>query len=513
MHMGVTNRTPEGNGYGDRRGVPASFIAATTHDPALGIPGAPRNFGRDVLPHVFSVQGRVGTISRTYPWQDEALRDSRPNAEAMRHETGIMECLEARQRGTALLKWHVEPRDSKSDDAKDLASKMTSIMEETWQFLELRRNLLEALWYGRYMTTHRYGVDLIDGKYRQYIKKWSPRHGDKIVFRFDDGTGKYYDDHVGIRISGGWRFEHMSKDYLGYDRNKIEVSTQFGLVYWLDKYEREMVGLHRHLIEDGEFHDPRSIGRVNGVGVRDRIYWSWYAMQECLANMLDYVERNSHGIEIWRYPAGNPVAEERTEEAAKNRSNKAILLVPIQPGDMGELQGVEVIEPGFQGIDALMNIIREYFGHKIKRYILGQTLSSEAEATGLGSGVADAHLATLADIVRYDALKLEETITSDILRPLQMFNFPDSMRHKLLFRLDTEAEDMGEKLEAWNMAWNMGAKLPALDVLNLIGARVPDEQEEILSQQSLQEEQASMMGAGMPGMAPGEDPAPGEPGG
>ncbi|MBM4089560.1 MAG: DUF935 family protein, partial [Planctomycetes bacterium] len=479
--------------------LPASFLSRFKTDPAATVPGAPVNFGRAAMPHIFSVAARVNILSKNYPWFDEALRDSRANAEAMRHETGIMECLEARQRGSALLKWHIEP-DGKSADAKDLADRMTAIIQKTWNFLELRRNLLEALWYGRYMTTHRYSRKLIEGRYRQYISHWEPRHGDKLVFRYDDGSGEYYGDEVGIRVGGVWQIPNPEQ---------VEVTAQFGRVYWLSGFEREMCAIHRHLIEDAEFHDTRGMGRIHGVGIRDRIYWCWYAMQECLANALDFIERNAHGIEIWRYPAGNPTAEQRTIEAAENRSNKAILLVPVQPGELQDLQSVEVVEPGFAGLDSLMSIIQDYFGHKIKRYILGQTLSSEAEATGLGSGVADAHLATLADIIRYDAIKLEETLTADLLLPLQRFNFPDSLHHNLLFRLDTEADDMEAKLAAFQMAWQMGARLPALDVMNLIGARIPDDDEEVLSQAALQQSQ-------MPPGGPAEDagnPPPGSDGG
>jgi hypothetical protein len=468
--------------------LPASFLAKIARDPAGLVKGMPPQMGKEVLPHIFSVAGRIGTVSSTYPWYDEALRDSRQNAQIMRTETGIMECLEARQRGTCLLQWHVEPRDTKDEAAKDLATKVTTILDETWSFMELRRNLLEALWYGRHLTSHRYGTDPINGYWRQYIKHWTPRHGDKIVFRYDDGTGRYSYDQIGLRISMAWQWQTDGTDFRGEQRHKVETTSQFGRVFWLDEFDRKNTALHRHMIEDGEYYDTRDMGRVHGVGIRDRIYWTWYMMQETLSNAMDFIERNSHGIEIWRFPAGNPEAEKRTIDAAQNRSNKAVLLVPVQPGDMADLQTVEVIEPGFAGLDALMGLITSYFAHKIKRYILGQVLTSEAASTGLGSGVADAHMATYADIVRYDAMKLQETITSDIVRQVQLFNFPSSRHIKLLFKLDTEADDMASKMQAWTAAFGMGAKIPALDLLGLIGARMPDEDEEVLQNVALDRE-------------------------
>lgn len=481
--------------------LPASFIAKSMQDPSRRVAGAPANFGREVLPHIFTVSGRISDSAHTYPWYDQALADNRENAEMMRSECGIMECLEARQRGTSLLRWHIEPRDSKDLAAKDLARKVTDIVQETWQFLELRRNLLEALWYGRYMTSHRFGTANIGGVNRQFIRRWTPRNGDKLVFRYDDGTGEYSDDQVGIRVSHNYR--NGETDWQGAARRKT-VATQHGLVYFLDDWERQMVAVHRHMIEDSSFYNVRDTGRVNGVGIRDRIYWTWYAMQECLGQLMNFIERSAYGIEIWKFPAGNPIAEKRTIDAAQNRSSKSIILVPVQPGEMADMQDVQIIEPGMAGAEAVINLIQNFFGHKIKRYILGQTLTSEAAGTGLGSGVADAHMATYADIILFDAIKLAETITTDIVRPSQIFNFPDSSDVRLVFRIDTQAEDMDRKLGAWERAWNMGAELPVSDVMAMIGARVADSDERTLknpqlsqaAQQAMQQQQAMGADAG-----------------
>ena len=133
------------------------------------------------------------------------------------------------------------------------------------------------------------------------------------------------------------------------------------------------------------------------------------------------------------------------------------------------------------GVSQTIDIIRTYFGHKIKRYILGQTLTSEAEATGMGSGVADAHMATFADIVQYDATNLEETITTDFLRVIQLANFPKSWRWKPKFKIDTDAPNVQAKMQAYEQAYKMGAKLKASEVYDLIGASMPDSGDEVLS--------------------------------
>jgi len=54
--------------------------------------------------------------------------------------------------------------------------------------------------------------------------------------------------------------------------------------------------------------------------------------------------------------------------------------------------------------------------------ILGQTLSAEARATGMGSGVASLHAEVRHDILKSDAKKLAGTLTRDLIYPLLTLN-------------------------------------------------------------------------------------------
>jgi phage gp29-like protein len=148
-------------------------------------------------------------------------------------------------------------------------------------------------------------------------------------------------------------------------------------------------------------------------------------------------------------------------------------MVPVWPGDQADMYGVEHIEPGLAGVDRLLTVIKEFFQHKMKRYILGQILTSEAEATGLGSGVADAHLQTFSDIVEYDAKNLEETVSTDYLRPVQLFNFPQSRRILLRFRLMTEGDKAKEKMSLIKDAWDIGMPIRESDIATASGLVLP----------------------------------------
>ena len=100
----------------DPKHLPASVIYESQRDPAEHIEGATPGFGQDFLPHIYTVGGRRGIVSQSYLNMDEALRDSWTNAEKMRADCGIMECIEARERASALLNWHIEPENADSPD-------------------------------------------------------------------------------------------------------------------------------------------------------------------------------------------------------------------------------------------------------------------------------------------------------------------------------------------------------------------------------------------------------------
>jgi hypothetical protein len=492
--------------------VPLEVALRNKLDPAQAWPGAPPNFGLEDMPHIFSFVGRYGMVANAYMHADEALLHSSQNAEIMRNEPMIMECIEARMRCVSLLNWHIQPVDNDylrdaldradsqetaqsirnalskpKSDAEFIADKLTSILRHTPQFMKFRYALMDAIWYGKYATVQTMGTRVIGGKRRVFVRKWEPRHGDKLVFRYSDGDFEHDPDQVGIRIGPAVsRFDDGWVDYAGFERNRVDP-TQHGLVYWFDGQQRKRMCVHKHIIEDADFMRPEKAGSINGVGIRSRIYWTWWAYQESLKLLMEYIERSALGIEIWKYPAHDPKAKERTEAAAKERGSpgRSCVLVPVPTGEYGDMYGVEIVEPGLGGIGELQNVLQTFFGHKIKRYILGQTLTSEADATGLGSGVADAHLATFHDIVRFDGLNLEETLTTDLVRPLQLWNFPGSDDIYLRFVIDTESPDAQERIAGYQAAWAMGLKIRTEDMYDALGAAPPSEGEEFLDNPGL----------------------------
>ena len=242
------------------RYLPAKAILESRTDPAKGIPGMPPNMGEFPIYPIYTFVGRASTLSHVYRRSDEAIRDSLENARWMRNHCGIMEALEQRQRATSLLNWHIEAEDPDDINQVDLVEKMTKILQCTKRFTEWRQNLMHAIWYGKYAVQNRFRWKKVAGKQRIVIENWKPISGDKLTFRYDDGLYKYDEEQVGIRVGAGYQTgDLVSNRWTVRSVEKIEA-TDYGLAYFLDPFERKLLSIHKHMIEDGAYEDPISAG-------------------------------------------------------------------------------------------------------------------------------------------------------------------------------------------------------------------------------------------------------------
>jgi phage gp29-like protein len=484
-------------------------------DPSEKIDGMPPNLGAYPIGHAATFQSINTSGAKVYREYDEAIKHSLDNARYMRNDCGIMECLESRQRCVALLDWEIEPEDPESQDQQALADEMTKIVKRIRRFTEYRRVLLEAIWYGKYAIQHQYGYEMVGSKMRLLPKPrhqddagWKPINGDKIVFRQDlpDLPPNAYPGQLGIRVGPGFKSDSKIQG------RWLPEPTERGMAYFLAPWERTLLAVHKHMIEDAAYEDGLDSGTINGVGIRSRIYWEWMQKQETLAFLMEYLERSAGGIELWHYPQGNAQAKAETETAARERmgGRRNMLLVPIPAGEEGHQYGVQVIEPGMGGIDTLHDILKNYYGHRIKRYILGQTLTSEADATGMNGGVADLHMDTLNQILTYDARNLEETLTHELVREIQLRNFPQSAGIQLKLKLILDSPDIDKKLESWARAYEMGAGLKESQIMDLIGAATPGPDDKVLRKPE-QQQMPNMDMGGPPGQPGDGNPATGEP--
>jgi hypothetical protein len=414
--------------------------------------------GRLTLPHFATFSQIVNLVSRTYRYTfDEALRSSGTNALAIRRDPVILDALRSRQMPTAQLPWHLEARDDTDTRQVEAVKVLTDVINEIPRFQHLKMSLLEAIWYGRYGAQIVYGWDFTDRK-RLCVMDHKPLNGDKLVFKYGGDVGVL----VHATYSGSWQV------------------TDRGRAHFFTPQEREAVVVHQHEPEDADFAEGDMAGAIHGVGIRSRLYWFWWLRTQVVAFLMDYLERvGAGGFTIYYFEAGNNASMQEVKEAAESQWRNNAILFPRYRDNPNAGPGIQRIEPSQAGAQLLQSLITTYFDEVIRRFILGQTLSSHADATGLGSGVADLHSTTLSRIIKYDAVNLQETLTEQLVKVLCRYNCPGVPHPKFVF--DVDKPNAGELLEAATAYYQMGGTIDGDELRGIIGLSKPAPGNAILS--------------------------------
>lgn len=408
--------------------------------------------GKWVAPHPLTFGAIISGISRTYLYTfDEAIQHSLENARAMRRDPVIMDALRSRQLPVAQLAYHLEPLDEADSGQIETVRVLTEVIDGIPNKQLLLMALLEAVWWGRAGVQLRYEWDFSRGERRMCVADWRPINGDKIVFKFGGDVGLL----VHGQFPGTWE------------------PTSRGRAHFVTPYEREQLLIHQHEPEDPDFFEGAMAGAIHGVGVRGRLYWLWWMKAQVIAWLMDYLERvGAGGLTIYYYTSGDKESQADVLEAVNNQQRNNTILFPRPLGkDIGGGPGIQRIETGNGGAALLQSLVTEYFDGVIRRYILGQTLSSEAGGTGLGSGVADLHADTFGRIIKYDATNLQETLTRELVEVLCRYNCPGMPCPKLVF--DVDQPDVEERLAAFQAAYQMGVALDEDEVRSTLGLSKP----------------------------------------
>jgi hypothetical protein len=289
------------------------------------------------------------------------------------------------------------------------------VIKKIPRFQKMKMQLLEAIWFGKYGVELAYHWKRHKGEDLLFVRDFIPINGDKIRYRWD-GT-------PGVLV------------YPGYPGKK--EATDYGLAHFLTPDERLQYIFHEHEPDDADWEEPEMAGAVHGVGVRGRLYWFWWLKQQVFAQLMNYIHRFANGLTIFYYNAQDPNAKKEAEKAARQQFLNTALLYPRWNSERPDTNGVQRLEVGTASPQLIWNLIDGYFDPVMVRYIQGQVLSSHAEPTGLGSKVADFQANTLDELIKYDAVDLQETLQTDLVEVLYEYNCPGVTPGTFEFEVDT----------------------------------------------------------------------------
>lgn len=486
--------------------------------PDTGRPDGSARIGGIALPHVMTFVARQGGAFQTY-WgerYDEALRQSREDAEVMRRDAYLMALVNERQLSVSGLPWHIEVPDSRDPRQRRVRDGLTQIINGIPSLRRIIWWMTEALWYGRYGVEVEWDWSTFldrpgqaqeappsaipgmpappkkpeSGKKTRCltVRKAFPVNGDKIGFQHD---------HTPYVLIGGQYADQLPDADI--------ISTTQGRAMTLRGSWRERFIIHRHLMEDADYFAPDQAGAIHGVGIRSKLFWLNWLKLEWLGNITDFFDRVGMGFMMWRYPAGNEAAKQEAMDAAINQSSRAHVLVPVW-GEQGReaLTGVERVDVATAGSEALVKLI-DYIDKQLERYVVGQSGSSRSSAAGIGNEAASEFLQqTKNAITMQDAHLLAVSMTGEeddpgLVSVIKQYTFPwADFPARWVF--DVERPESKAKLESGKTLVELGVKIREDEFREAAGYAAPADGDKLV--------EPPAPPGGMPGMPPGMPGAP-----
>lgn len=224
-------------------------------------------------------------------------------------------------------------------------------------------------------------------------------------------------------------------------------------------------------------HSKVKTGYLGRMGLYRVLVWPFLYKAYGIGDFAEFLETYGLPIIVGKYMQG-ATGEEKASlmRAVTALGHDARAIMPD-----GMSLEINKITGGGEGSHHL-NMVAWADGAQSKA-ILGQVLSAEAKATGLGSGVADLHAEVRHDILAADARQIAGTLTRDLVYPLLVLNGApiDSYRRCPRWTFDLgEAEDITAYAEALPKLVGVGMRIPRSWAHDKLRVPEPDGEEPVL---------------------------------
>ncbi|MDD3328867.1 MAG: DUF935 family protein [Zoogloea sp.] len=204
-------------------------------------------------------------------------------------------------------------------------------------------------------------------------------------------------------------------------------------------------------------HVKAKTGYLGRAGLARTLIWPFIYKAYAVGDMAEFLETFGLPFITGKYMQGASDEEKASLlHAVTSLGHDARAIMPE-----GMLLEISKITGSGDGTPHLRMV--EWADAAQSKCLLGQVLSAEAKATGMGSGVAELHALVRRDILKADCRQLAGTLTRDLVYPLAVLNgYPiESLR-----RCPRWAWEIGETADLKLLS-------EALPVLAAGGARIP----------------------------------------
>lgn len=204
-------------------------------------------------------------------------------------------------------------------------------------------------------------------------------------------------------------------------------------------------------------HGKPKTGYAARLGLHRLLSWPFLYKSYALGDFAEFLETFGLPMIVGKYYSGASAEDKNSLfRAVADLGHNARAIMPTEM----QLE-IQKITGGGEGSQHMLMV--DWADRCQSKVILGQTMSAEAKAGGLGSGNADLHKEVRRDILLADAREIAGTITRDLLYSLLALNRGnvDSLRRCPRFSFDTgEPEDLKLFADSLPKLVSVGVDIP-----------------------------------------------------
>lgn len=193
-----------------------------------------------------------------------------------------------------------------------------------------------------------------------------------------------------------------------------------------------------------------------GLGLGHWLYWPVKFKRSGIKFWLIFLDKYGMPSAMGKYRPGS-TKEEITKLLSALKAIQTDAAIAVPAGTAIELLAA------VRGAGADYEKACRYLDESIAKVVLGQTLTSSAQSTGLGSGMGQTHMEVRQDLVKADADVVCESWNLGPARWLTDWNFPGAAYPRVTRRIE-EPEDLDATSQQFERLNNIGYR-PTLDTV------------------------------------------------
>jgi phage gp29-like protein len=235
-------------------------------------------------------------------------------------------------------------------------------------------------------------------------------------------------------------------------QNELRLKTRAAMLEGEQLPERKFI-VHTYGGKDGSPY---------GLGLGSKVFWPVWFKKQGITFWLTFADKFGSPTALGKYPTGATKEEQgKLLQALSAIAQDAGVIVP-------EGMVIELLEASRSGtIDTYEKLCR-YMDEQISKAVLGETMSTTAASTGMGSNQANVQNDVRKELAERDAKLLCETIRRTLMAWLVEFNVPGARIPSLVRNFD-EPEDLSARAERDTKILSLGYEPTEQYILDTYG--------------------------------------------